>query len=101
GIRDPLVTGVQTCALPILGGGHRSDARQRPLGERHPGASGLPKPRSATGWITSEATGGPPTFGAWASARCGGGLHPVSRNTRVRSEERRVGKDGHEGRARG
>src|SRR5256886_11525420 len=30
GIRDLTVTGVQTCALPISGGGRRSEGRPRP-----------------------------------------------------------------------
>src|SRR5438105_15498471 len=47
GIRDPLVTGVQTCALPICGGGnqvravdsHRLRADQADNAQRHAGRS--------------------------------------------------------------
>src|SRR5207247_7591731 len=48
GIRDPLVTGVQTCALPILlapGGGRRPTARE--LRDRLEELAGSPEYRSS------------------------------------------------------
>src|SRR5437588_11111690 len=38
GIRDHCVTGVQTCALPILDGGRRTAAIEQRCGARHPDA---------------------------------------------------------------
>src|SRR2546425_8854630 len=67
GIRDKLVTGVQTCALPIY--------RRRP---RHARGGG-PRARFAA----APRGRGRPRAGARAPARAGGG----------RSEERRVGKE--------
>src|SRR5207247_5218190 len=62
GIRDPLVTGVQTCALPILGGRLRDRARIRP----DPGRAARRRRRLAGGLLVQP---------------------------RIRSEERRVGKE--------
>src|SRR5437867_12731304 len=64
GIRDRTVTGVQTCALPILGGGSRCRAP--------PPTRGLP------------ARGPAPRGTSGTSSRC---------CSRRRSEERRVGKE--------
>src|SRR5438105_6928803 len=76
GIRDPLVTGVQTCALPISGSILRHAARFGHLGK-----SGRD---SAVGWSVggwhSGAPRGNQVRGAWLFLA-------------VRSEERRVGKE--------
>src|SRR2546425_9272222 len=78
GIRDKLVTGVQTCALPIWrrGTGARAPAARRPRGVRHrpdtvaaTGAAGVPRGRLAR----ALGSGAP--------------------SARPRSEERRVGKE--------
>src|SRR5207245_8678169 len=74
GIRDATVTGVQTCALPILcrcsrGGRLRRAATTRPLASRK--ATG--DPSLDTRWSRQRSMG---------STKCG------------RSEERRVGKEG-------
>src|SRR5258708_17559274 len=70
GIRDDLVTGVQTCALPILGAslcicGRREDVLKEAADELHKATGGTVK-----------------TFSC-----------DVRDNQRVRSEERRVGKE--------
>src|SRR5438105_5912634 len=65
GIRDPLVTGVQTCALPICGR-RRAGRSHDGLGRRGPDLAGAPGPDRA------------------------GGRDPSDHR---RSEERRVGKE--------
>src|SRR5205823_10306511 len=82
GIRGQLVTGVQTCALPISG-------RAPPTSATRPGSRDRPRPcRSrarATKWRRDKGSGppsGPPRSAFAARA-------PASR----RSEERRVGKE--------
>src|SRR5687767_15565681 len=73
GIRDKLVTGVQTCALPIYGGGVRplTPSRRR-RGRRIGGGSG---------------------GGVASSRRLGLGRRSGLRRSISRSEERRVGKE--------
>src|SRR3546814_5434898 len=68
--RCALVTGVQTCALPICGARRRCD---RPAARRLPGGRAVPRTRRRRG--VAERADGP--------AAGGGG----------RSEERRVGKE--------
>src|SRR5438552_8976336 len=74
GIRDDLVTGVQTCALPISRARRRRRARRRTDGAGRPRRASL----SATA-VLHDAPGTPPRARA----------HDVE----VRSEERRVGKE--------
>src|SRR5687767_15279806 len=80
GIRDKLVTGVQTCALPICKGLRREHVVAEtdvhtPLTANQSKANDPPKPF----------VGAPPTFRTTRS--------PDSAE-RTRSEERRVGKEG-------
>src|SRR5258708_11330914 len=75
GIRDDLVTGVQTCALPIFKRVLSAEARVRP-----PVLSSLVPRR----WLLS-ALGCSGTNEGWVSA--------CSRRVPSRSEERRVGKE--------
>src|SRR5205823_10836705 len=70
GIRDKLVTGVQTCALPILAGGSTSSSD---FSQRCPSSA--------------SASRGPQTAQAWACA------WKFSSRLPLRSEERRVGKE--------
>src|SRR5258708_13087180 len=77
GIRDDLVTGVQTCALPIclLGGlrdphPHAEAREDRPEGER-----------------------AVPTEGAVLDEQCGRAKREDECDDEIRSEERRVGKE--------
>src|SRR5207247_7748868 len=90
GIRDPLVTGVQTCALPILALTGMSDGRAELV------VDGSPTPvdaafldhhwfgRAHVFWRDFEALG--PAFGHESHGA------PVARLQALRSEERRVGK---------
>src|SRR3712207_8765759 len=78
GIRDIGVTGVQTCALPILGvdlGGRRNTEFART-------GKGMPALRDAPNDVTVSADGG--------GQPADGGRLEV---TPLRSEERRVGKE--------
>src|SRR3989449_6915061 len=80
GIRDVAVTGVQTCALPILRSGSsgttgRSTGSSRPRRRRG----------TATPWIWGSSTRLSPGWMRRGSRRCA---------RRWRSEERRVGKEG-------
>src|SRR5262249_56482655 len=76
GIRDWSVTGVQTCALPISGGG----------------GGGL-LPAGQAGGRPGRREGGPqPLVGPEPQQRPG--RVPVRHRQRPRSEERRVGKEG-------
>src|SRR5207247_5940241 len=89
GIRDPLVTGVQTCALPI------SEAPTPPDRIPAPGRS-LRSGRSNERHLR-DSRGPPPAQRrrtAPARVRAGPGPPP-------RSEERRVGKEGRRGCVRG
>src|SRR5438105_7422439 len=81
GIRDPLVTGVQTCALPILeflfSPLPRHDSQ--PAGDRVPHPPTTPSARQAAdrlGWPAES---------------------PQPNGVGLRSEERRVGKEGRTG----
>src|SRR2546421_5078748 len=80
GIRDLIVTGVQTCALPI------SVSRERGVEPRAGSAAG---PRVRCG-RRDRLPGERPRLGQ-AQPRVGGG-HPIPA-ARERSEERRVGKE--------
>src|SRR5205823_11071647 len=86
GIRGKLVTGVQTCALPILRavGGGADDGGQRGCRQTHRAAR-----------RTAFAAGvGHEVRGAIArAARVGGGDSSNARAGTERSEERRVGKE--------
>src|SRR5207244_5443261 len=84
GIRDDLVTGVQTCALPISRQPGAQDVRRRlGPGHRHPPARHL-----------SLRPGGAATDGAAALRQAGLSLVELgARQPRARSEERRVGKE--------
>src|SRR5205807_6804602 len=91
GIRDYKVTGVQTCALPILIAAHRieRDPQPRLLRPRHPlhptcsVSPREPSPRSTASPRNSR------TSGRRGAAPCGRGTEGTPR-----SEERRVGKEG-------
>src|SRR3990170_8711519 len=71
GIRDDLVTGVQTCALPICPGGcapacgtfaHRGSARLRRSSSSPPGEPGVPaRHRAGTGNVGRRSEVGPPS----------------------------------------
>src|SRR3989441_9781342 len=79
GIRDKLVTGVQTCALPISGGGSADRAKRRRSGGRADGRS-----------VKSHVTSRPPDPPSSSPPL----LREVSiGDSAVRSEERRVGKE--------
>src|SRR3546814_19083165 len=105
--RCALVTGVQTCALPILGflvGSRTSDYAPPPTGpEKIPAAplprSASPPPRSDRGWPEPQPVA--PPWGSCRRSRLRGSsevgadaidLRP-RRPHRGRSEERRVGKE--------
>src|SRR5256886_3999089 len=80
GIRDLTVTGVQTCALPILARARRRPRAARPAAAsrtRPARAAARAEPRSATQAGTSPA---PPEW-------------PRTTRDSSRSEERRVGKE--------
>src|SRR5207244_4613617 len=93
GIRDDLVTGVQTCALPISQTERRATARgndDRSCSDRRshcrsakPGS--LASASAQTG-RTSRRAGGPEIYARGRARR--------ARNVRLRSEERRVGEAG-------
>src|SRR3989440_3621623 len=79
GIRDLIVTGVQTCALPIWGREPKRTHAQRV----QPGRKTELEARGAR----AQGSGVDPA----EEAECGGGSERVDR--RQRSEERRVGKE--------
>src|SRR5687767_15503563 len=80
GIRDKLVTGVQTCALPISR--RRGRRKERGSGWRRSMAS------------SSKAAGTWPSIASPAAARALRFIFRViARSWRARSEERRVGKE--------
>src|SRR5207244_5843206 len=85
GIRDDLVTGVQTCALPIS----VNRSRRRPRSGRRTGSA---RRRSSPLPPSSRP---PPASGRSAAGARRRGLLPGYR----RSEERRVGKEGRSERA--
>src|SRR5206468_8848363 len=84
GIRDLIVTGVQTCALPICPGNQPRDRASTPeLGRRSP-AQGPDEGR--------ERSDGE----EWNANQAGRPLRPKDHSapaSRMRSEERRVGKE--------
>src|SRR5438105_11981102 len=82
GIRDPLVTGVQTCALPISTSAHRAGSRCCRMNRR---------------WVTrlSSSRSRFRTFRSNACRENGGRAPPAGAGER--SEERRVGKEGRSG----
>src|SRR5207247_2981642 len=84
GIRDPLVTGVQTCALPISRG-----PRDRPPPSRRERRSGRDRRRAPSTRASDACLD--PRRARRGSPRNG----PPERTARAaRSEERRVGKEG-------
>src|SRR5690606_39357493 len=94
GIRDFHVTGVQTCALPIYrrrgrlpAGGQQQRRGQRPCargGRPHGATAGV-----ASGTVNSTRTAWPGLSRASGSSR-----RTSTSITGIRSEERRVGKEG-------
>src|SRR5207244_4938494 len=82
GIRDDLVTGVQTCALPIYPGGDRG-LSQHPAGDA-PGP--WPEPRCLPGRDQ-------PRIQLGDDGRLAAGRRQDDRQLRLRSEERRVGEE--------
>src|SRR5207249_9664124 len=93
GIRDRNVTGVQTCALPILVSYHFVTGSMpfQPGSDRSPSIVIGPLAR----WMVR----GGPGWGAAASVRRGArAARRTKKRTRTRrSEERRVGKEGRRG----
>src|SRR5256885_6568784 len=83
GIRDYKVTGVQTCALPIL----RVAARHAAAAEEVPRRSGRP---SHAARAAARRPAGQPRGGARPRE---GSAPPARRRDEERSEERRVGKE--------
>src|SRR5207244_7797894 len=74
GIRDDLVTGVQTCALPIYWAGSQdAGPRRQPLENRPSCPRGL--------------------WEVWKAAACDLLEFELSQERKTRSEERRVGKE--------
>src|SRR5207247_5068725 len=94
GIRGPLVTGVQTCALPISGVAPRPG--DGPSGGQLPGDPGLSGPEVEVAIVG----GGPAGLAAAVELRRRGVARVLvlEREPELggipRSEERRVGKDG-------
>src|SRR5207247_3710155 len=88
GIRDPLVTGVQTCALPIYRrSGHRTrlgrpPRRLGPEAREERVAGHPPRRRASCRLATPPQRAGTPR-----------GEDPASSLEQARSEERRVGKE--------
>src|SRR5256714_5876478 len=87
GIRDKLVTGVQTYALPIC---RRARALVRPPGDRQERGTGL-----VAGHLPLPQARAEDLLGERAARRPWRKLRDPDRNHRlVRSEERRVGEEG-------
>src|SRR5206468_7613286 len=98
GIRALIVTGVQTCALPIsrtprLSGSTTVDYSPNPVA--HAELDAQARDRRSVSWIT-------PQNGAGLARLPHRGAHAADRDIRpqYRSEERRVGKEGSAGWAR-
>src|SRR5205085_6992252 len=97
GIRDLTVTGVQTCALPIWPARRRRTASSRAdfhaprrCSRRVTGSHASPTPGSrARARSRSRETDDPP-----GSASARSRSHGAGRQSPIRSEERRVGKEG-------
>src|SRR3546814_3757388 len=81
--RCALVTGVQTCALPISGAA--------PAGVRRRSAGGVVRRRDGRGTLAMAAVGAALPDDAVVAA--GAGVAAVGAATATRSEERRVGKE--------
>src|SRR5207247_4618471 len=97
GIRDPLVTGVQTCALPICYVDGFVPERHRGIYEKALGALRTAAPHSSSEAIRAlvEAELGAPIdelFQSWSD-------EPFA-SASIRSEERRVGEEGRSRRVR-
>src|SRR5207249_9778128 len=86
GIRDRNVTGVQTCALPILPHGRDSAAAQTGAQVAVSDGRGSRTPHSARGGAASGVAASQVQDGRFRALR-------VLRNMVERSEERRVGKE--------
>src|SRR5205823_10112122 len=91
GIRDKLVTGVQTCALPIFGPGARmfgtSGTRRRR--DQPPGPQRTPRRDQPTPELVARTSSHDRL-----NARRGPRYWPPFPSSATRSEERRVGKEG-------
>src|SRR5207253_8431930 len=89
GIRDGHVTGVQTCALPISGGGQRQlRAARRAAGGRAARVGAMI--RRLLPWLMLAVSGGMIACAEWAGSELRG--PQLSIVPLIRSEERRVGK---------
>src|SRR5438105_15650754 len=96
GIRDPLVTGVQTCALPIT-----PEGLQNPTLHVNPGDHLMITVTNNTPALPLTMTVNPPNCGASSMGPSSLNLHYHGTNTSpTRSEERRVGKKWQPGRRR-
>src|SRR5207247_7775048 len=95
GIRDPLVTGVQTCALPIFPG--VNSEYQRTLGDRWSGNAKIMRP------VTDGKYGASTLYAEFAEGEAAPVVELTSRfrTQNRRSEERRVGKECRARRGRG
>src|SRR5206468_5649309 len=92
GIRDLIVTGVQTCALPILRSESLLAIRSAQRSPRCQGSCSVPA--TTSGSLMSAATAGPSSN----VARCIRTAPGATRSApRARSEERRVGKEWRDG----
>src|SRR5207245_7496687 len=94
GIRDATVTGVQTCALPICG---------RVRGGRGPGhaAAGVAGAAGAPAGLAGIAGPGSGMAGATWGGGGAAGFEAATTPAALRSEERRVGKEGRTRRTEG
>src|SRR5205823_8656495 len=92
GIRDKLVTGVQTCALPICGLDRTVSVLRRTASIRRRSASTA---RSAAA-LAPHALPTAPTLSRMSASEWGSRFRTAGREARdlTRSEERRVGKEG-------
>src|SRR5207247_6677112 len=94
GIRDPLVTGVQTCALPIFGAIDVGEDGAEPADSRRRGTAGHEEERLRDVAVQS----GEEALRAEGSEEQGKERMDVAEtDRRIRSEERRVGKEGRYG----
>src|SRR5258708_22306014 len=84
GIRDDLVTGVQTCALPI------SNPARRFRGERQPG---LIDGQGSSNGDGRQSTGRDRQMGPWIEVHVYVRRSLCDQDRAARSEERRVGKE--------
>src|SRR5207244_5210064 len=99
GIRDDLVTGVQTCALPIFSGFAPDSAVViRISGER--GYDLAFTVRTDDLGMYRGSFGSTAPAGRYSIDATESGAHALATMETARSEERRVGKEGHRQRAR-